>query len=74
HVVIFGAMGKNLCGCLNGSSNAPYEIPRLVRLWQTGQLNLEEMVTARRPLEEVNEAFADLEAGKGIRTVLSIGD
>ncbi|MGI9286615.1 MAG: zinc-binding dehydrogenase, partial [Pseudomonadales bacterium] len=42
HVVIFGAMGKNLCGCLNGSSNAPYEIPRLVRLWQTGQLNLEE--------------------------------
>lgn len=74
HVVMFAAFGKKLCGCLNGSSNAPYEIPRMVRLWQSGQLRLEDMVTARRPLQEVNEAFADLEAGRGIRTVLEIGD
>jgi Zn-dependent alcohol dehydrogenase len=30
------------------------------------------MVTSRRPLEEVNEALADLEAGNGLRTVLMI--
>jgi len=30
------------------------------------------MITARRPLEEVNEGFADLARGKGIRTVLEI--
>jgi Zn-dependent alcohol dehydrogenase len=29
-------------------------------------------VTSRRPLEEVNEALADLEAGNGLRTVLMI--
>jgi Zn-dependent alcohol dehydrogenase len=28
------------------------------------------MVTARRPLAEINQAFADLRAGTGIRTVL----
>jgi Zn-dependent alcohol dehydrogenase len=30
------------------------------------------MVTARRPLMELNEAFADLAAGKGLRTVITI--
>jgi Zn-dependent alcohol dehydrogenase len=30
------------------------------------------MITARRPLAEVNEAFADMTAGRGVRTVLAI--
>ena len=32
------------------------------------------MVTSRRPLEQVNEAIEDLEAGRGLRTVLMISD
>jgi S-(hydroxymethyl)glutathione dehydrogenase/alcohol dehydrogenase len=74
HVVLFQALGKKLQGCLLGSCNASHDIPRMVRLWQSGQLNLDAMVTRRRPLEQVNEAFADLAAGIGIRTVLEIGD
>jgi Zn-dependent alcohol dehydrogenase len=74
HVVLFQALGKKLHGCLLGGCNAPYDIPRMVRLWQNGSLKLEDMVTRRRPLEEINEAFADLEAGVGIRTVLEIGE
>lgn len=73
HFVLFAATGKKLCGCLLGSSNSQYEIPRLVRLWQSGQLDLEGMISARRPLAEVNEGYADLKAGKGIRTVIEIG-
>jgi Zn-dependent alcohol dehydrogenase len=73
HVVLFQALGKKLHGCLLGSCNSPYDIPRMVRLWQAGDLKLDAMVTARRPLEQVNEAFADLENGVGIRTVLEIG-
>jgi Zn-dependent alcohol dehydrogenase len=30
------------------------------------------MITARRPLAEINDAFDDLTASRGIRTVLSI--
>jgi Zn-dependent alcohol dehydrogenase len=30
------------------------------------------MVTARRPLTEVNEAMSDMTAGVGLRTVLTI--
>ena len=30
------------------------------------------MITARRPLTEINEAMADMTAGLGLRTVLTI--
>ncbi len=72
NIVMFGTMEKKLCGCLMGSSNALRDIPRLVRLWQAGRLDLESMITARRPLAEINQGFADLQAGKGIRTVIEI--
>ncbi len=61
---------KSVKGTLLGSSNSIRDIPRLVDLWQAGRLPLDQMVTARRPLAEVNEAIEDAEAGKGLRTVL----
>ena len=51
---------KRIVGSLLGSCWAPRDIPRLVGLWQTGRLDLDGMITARRPLEEVNEATDDL--------------
>jgi Zn-dependent alcohol dehydrogenase len=44
----------------------------LVQLWQAGRLDLEGLVTARRPIEEIDQALADLRASRGVRTVLSI--
>ncbi len=70
--VTFAISEKKLCGCLLGSSNSLYEIPRLIRLWKAGRLNLEDMITCRRPLAEVNEGLDDLANGRGIRTVLAI--
>ena len=48
------------------------DIPRFIDLWRTGRLDLDGMITARRPLTEVNEAMADMTAGVGLRTVLEI--
>jgi S-(hydroxymethyl)glutathione dehydrogenase/alcohol dehydrogenase len=70
--VIFAISEKKLCGCLLGSSNSLREIPRLISLWKAGKLNLEDMITSRRPLAEVNEGLEDLAHGRGIRTVLEI--
>jgi Zn-dependent alcohol dehydrogenase len=70
--VVFSASEKKLIGCLLGSSNSIREIPRLLALWRTGRLDLEALITTRRPLTEINDAFADLEAGRGIRTVISL--
>src|SRR5262249_11109864 len=68
----FTVTEKTLLGCLLGSSNSLHEIPRLVALWRAGRLDLAGLVTARRPLSEIDAAFADLRAGRGIRTVLSV--
>lgn len=73
NVVLMQALEKKLCGCLLGSSNSLFEIPRLLRLWRQGLLDMEGMITARRPLAEVNAGFDDLEASRGIRTVIEIG-
>lgn len=70
--VLFGSLEKKVLGCLLGSSSSLLEVPRLVALWQGGQLDLEAMVTARRPLDEINEACDDLRAGRGVRTVLAV--
>jgi Zn-dependent alcohol dehydrogenase len=70
---LFTVSEKKLLGCLLGSCNALHDIPRMIRLWQSGRLDLEALITSRRPLEEINEAMDDLRAGKGIRTVLEIG-
>ncbi|MBP6382295.1 MAG: Zn-dependent alcohol dehydrogenase [Pseudomonadales bacterium] len=72
NVVVFAATGKTLCGCLLGSCNSLREIPRMIALWRAGQLDLEGLITSRRPLAEVNEGFADMKAGRGIRTVITI--
>jgi S-(hydroxymethyl)glutathione dehydrogenase/alcohol dehydrogenase len=63
---------KKLVGCFLGSSNPHREFGRLLALWQAGRLDLEGMVTARRPLAEINEAVADMKAGIGLRTVLDL--
>ncbi|GAB5452402.1 MAG: Zn-dependent alcohol dehydrogenase [Halioglobus sp.] len=71
-LTLFSSLEKKLCGCLMGSSNSLHDIPRLARLWKNQRLDIEGMVTNRRPLSEINEAFDDLKAGRGIRTVLEI--
>lgn len=71
--VLFGAMEKKLVGCFLGSSHALRDIPRYLALWQAGLLDLEALVTARRPLSETAEAVEDLREQRGIRTVIVPG-
>lgn len=73
NVVIFTSMEKKLCGCLLGSCNSTYDIPRMMSAYQNEQLDLASMVGRTRPLEEINEAFDDLHHGREIRTVMKIG-
>jgi Zn-dependent alcohol dehydrogenase len=68
----FTVSEKKLMGCTLGSSNSLREIPRLIALWQAGRLDLEALITARRPLAEINEAMTTLREAQGVRTVLSL--
>ncbi|HXJ36142.1 MAG TPA: zinc-binding dehydrogenase, partial [Candidatus Eisenbacteria bacterium] len=69
---LFTITEKKLVGCTLGSCNSVRDIPRLIALWQAGRLDLDGLVTARRPLAEINQAMDDVRASRGIRTILSI--
>ena len=69
---LFAFAEKKLLGCLLGGVNSLRDIPRFVDLWKAGLLDLEGLITTRRPLDEINEAFDDLRAGRGIRTVIAL--
>ncbi|WP_136245646.1 NDMA-dependent alcohol dehydrogenase [Mycobacterium intracellulare] len=62
---------KTIKGTLFGSSNPQYDIVKLLRLYDAGQLKLDELVTTRYTLEQVNEGYQDLRDGKNIRGVIT---
>lgn len=61
---------KSIKGSLFGSANPQYDIVRLLRLYDAGQLKLDELVTSSYTLEQVNEGYQDLRNGKNIRGVI----
>jgi len=62
---------KTLMGTLYGTSNAPVEIPKLLNLYRHGQIKLDELVTTTYTLDEINQGYADMLAGKNIRGVVT---
>lgn len=61
---------KTIKGSLFGSCNPQYDIVRLLRLYDAGQLMLDELVTTTYNLEQVNQGYQDLRDGKNIRGVI----
>ena len=62
---------KTVIGCMYGSAVPRVEFPRLLNLYRSGQLKLDELVTRQLGLEEVNEAFDLLARGEVARSVLT---
>ena len=61
---------KRVQGSLAGGSNPIYEMPNLLGLYRSGHLKLDEIITRRYALEQVNEGYHDLLAGKNLRGVI----
>jgi S-(hydroxymethyl)glutathione dehydrogenase/alcohol dehydrogenase len=49
------------------------DIPHLISLYQNGRLKLDEIITARYPLERINEAIESTEKGEALRNVITFG-
>ena len=58
---------KQLVGSLFGSANPRKDIPKLLELYTQGQLDLDGLVTKTYSLDEINDGYADMYAGKNIR-------
>jgi alcohol dehydrogenase (nicotinoprotein) len=65
---------RRIQGHVFGMCNPLYDIPRLLRLYRAGQLKLDELITRRYRLDEINQGYQDLEDGKIIRGVILHGD
>jgi S-(hydroxymethyl)glutathione dehydrogenase/alcohol dehydrogenase len=63
-------MERDLKGCWYGSANVRTDFHRLLRFWRQGMLDLEGMITRRFDLSEVNEAFAAMQRGEVVRSII----
>jgi len=61
---------KRIQGSLFGSGDPFHDIPRMVELYQSGDLKLDELVTTTYTLDQINQGYQDLLDGKNIRGVI----
>jgi S-(hydroxymethyl)glutathione dehydrogenase/alcohol dehydrogenase len=63
--------GKVLTGCEGGSADPTVDIPRYLKLYQRGKLQLDRLITHRLPFAEINAALDEVRGGSVGRCVLS---
>jgi S-(hydroxymethyl)glutathione dehydrogenase/alcohol dehydrogenase len=61
---------RRIQGSVMGSSRFPVDMPRLVEHYMAGKLKLDELISRRIKLEDVNEAFAEMKTGQIARSVI----
>jgi S-(hydroxymethyl)glutathione dehydrogenase/alcohol dehydrogenase len=61
---------KRIQGSLMGSNRFPVDMPRFVDFYMSGKLKLDDMISRRIKLEDVNEAFEELKRGEIARSVI----
>jgi S-(hydroxymethyl)glutathione dehydrogenase/alcohol dehydrogenase len=61
---------KKIQGSLMGSNRFRVDMPRYVDMYLQGRLKLDELVSARIPLEQINEGFAAMKTGNVARSVI----
>jgi S-(hydroxymethyl)glutathione dehydrogenase/alcohol dehydrogenase len=61
---------KRILGCMMGSNRFRTDMPRYVELYRRGLLRLDEMISARLPLERVNDALEAMRQRTAARSVI----
>lgn len=62
---------KTLKGVLYGEMNPRDAMPKLLSMYEAGALKLDELITQKYKLDDINEAMRDLRAGNNIRGVIA---
>lgn len=63
---------KKITGSHGGDCNPTYDIPRLLRLQESGRFNLEKMITKIYPLDKINDAIHEMRTGDIVRCVIKM--
>ncbi len=68
--VTFANNSQRMLGSKMGSARLNVDIPKLVALYRQGRLKLDQLITARYPLEDINLAIAESKRGEALRNVI----
>jgi S-(hydroxymethyl)glutathione dehydrogenase/alcohol dehydrogenase len=62
--------GRVWRGSAFGGARGRRDVPRIVEWYMNGKIHIDDLITAQLPLERINEAFDQMHAGHGVRTVV----
>ena len=68
--VMMAAVGQGMTGSKMGDVVIRRDIPWMIDLYQQGRLKLDELVSGRWTLDQINEAIADTKTGSARRNVI----
>jgi S-(hydroxymethyl)glutathione dehydrogenase/alcohol dehydrogenase len=63
--------GRNWRGTAFGGAKGRTDVPKIVDWYMDGKINIDDLITHVMPLDEINEAFELMHAGKSIRSVIT---
>lgn len=64
---------QSLLGTVFGSASPRVQVPRLISLYQNGQLDIDELITNEYTIDQVQQGYDDLHAGRNVRGVVNFG-
>lgn len=70
HPVVLTSEARSVIGSYLGSAVPSRDIPRYEQLWRDGDLPVEELVSSRIRLEDINEAMDTLAEARAIRQII----
>ncbi|MCP4327816.1 MAG: Zn-dependent alcohol dehydrogenase [Alphaproteobacteria bacterium] len=66
----FAFDGQRILGSNMGSTRLRTDIPKLIALYRDGSLKLDELISGRYRLDQINEAIAAVKRGEALRNVI----
>lgn len=64
---------RRIQGSSMGSNRFRVDMPRMIELYMQGRLHLDDWISNKIKIEQINEGYDDMRAGKGMRTVIDFG-
>jgi Zn-dependent alcohol dehydrogenase len=66
----FANDSQRVLGSKMGSARPRIDVPMIIDFYRQGRLKLDELITARYPLDQINEAVAAVNRGEALRNVI----
>lgn len=74
NLFLFTMLQKTLKGNIFGGGSSHVETPKLIGLYKSGQLKIDEMITKTYTLDNINDGYQDMLDGKNIRGVVTFDE